>query len=57
MDMRVPLQRTAKGMQYRDEARGIVFGFVLFVKHVKYNTADSLKEAVQKRSVFEKEGA
>ena len=57
MDMRVPLQRASKSMQDRDETRCIVFGFILFVKHVENNTADGLEEAVEKRTVFEKEGA
>lgn len=56
MDMWIPLQRTAEGMQDRDETRGIAFGFVLFMEHVEHNTADCLKETVEKRSVFEKEG-
>lgn len=55
MDVRIPFQRATKGMEDRDEAGGIAFGFVLFMKHVKNDAADSLKETIQKRTVFQKE--
>ena len=57
MDVRIPFQRTPKGMQDTDETRDKIFGLIDFMKHIHDNAADSLKEAVEKGTVFQKEMA
>lgn len=44
-------------MKHTDKSGDKVFGFIHFVKHAKNNTADSVEKAVQKRTVFQKEGS
>lgn len=55
VDMGVPFQRAAEGMQDTDKARDKVLGHVEFIKHMGHNIADSLKKTVKKRAVFQKE--
>lgn len=55
VDVRIPVKWASEGMQDTDKAGRKPFGFVLLVEHVENDTADSLKETVQKRTVFQKE--
>lgn len=55
VDMRVPFQGPAKGMEGADKARDKVFGLIDFIKHVGDNNADSLEKAVKEGAVFQKE--
>ena len=55
VDVWVPVQWSSEGVQHTDKAGRKPFGFVLLVEHVENDTADSLKETVQKRAVFQKE--
>ena len=57
VDVRIPFKGTSEGVKNTNEAGDKVFGFVYVVKHPQENTADSLKEAVKERAVFEKEAA
>lgn len=54
MNVRIPFKRAAKGVENTDKARDKVFRFVYLVKHTKYNTADSVKQTIQKRTVLKK---
>jgi hypothetical protein len=47
MNMRVPFERTSKGMKNTDKTRDKVFGLVEIMKHTKDNTTDCLEEAVE----------
>lgn len=53
MDVRVPLEGAAEGMEYTDEAGDKVFGFIKFMEQKKDNASDSLKEAVKEGTVLE----
>ena len=53
--VRVPLQRASESMKNTDEAGDKVFGFIHFVEQAKDNTPDSMKKAVEKGTVFQKE--
>lgn len=55
VDMWVPFQGPAKGMQDPDNTGDKVFRFVDVMEHTQDNTADSLEKAVKKGPVFEKE--
>ena len=55
VDMRVPFQGPAKGMEDADKARAKVFGLIDFIKHVGDNNADSLEKAVKEGAVFQEE--
>ena len=55
MDMRVPFKGTTKGMKDTDKTWDKMFGFVDFVKHLHNNDTNSLKKAVEKGTVFQKE--
>ncbi len=54
MDMWIPLEVTAKGMQHTEKARCELFGFIYFRKHVKDNIPDRMKKATKKRTILEK---
>ena len=54
MNVRIPFKRTAKGVENTDKAWDKIFRFVQLVKHTKYNTADSVKQTIQKRTVLKK---
>ena len=41
-------------MENTDKAWDKVFRFVHLVKHTKYNTADSVKQTIQKRAILKK---
>ena len=55
MDVRIPFKRSAECVKDTDKSRDKIFGFIDFVKHVHNNAADSLKQAVKKVAVFQKE--
>ena len=52
MNMRIPFERTAKSMKNADKTGNKVFGLVEIMKHTKNDTADSLKEAVEERTIL-----
>lgn len=52
MDMRVPFQVPAKGVEDADKTRSKEFGWIVFMKHTQDHTADSREEAVQKGTVI-----
>ena len=54
MNVRIPFKRAAKGVENTDKAWDKVFRLVHLVKHTKYNTADSVKQTIQKRTVLKK---
>lgn len=51
MDMRIPFQRSAEGMQDTDETGDKVSAFVQFKEHSENDTADGLKKAVKPGAV------
>lgn len=55
VDVGVPFQGPAKGMEDADKARDKVFGLIDFIKHVRDNNADSLEKAVKEGAVFQEE--
>lgn len=57
MDMWIPFQRSAEGMQDTDETGDKVSAFVQFMEHSENDTANSLKKAVKQGTVIEKERA
>ena len=57
VDVRIPFERSAKGMEYADKAGHKVFGFVHFMEEPENDTADGLKKAVKERAVIQKERA
>lgn len=57
MDMWIPFERPAEGMQDTDETGDKVFAFVHFMEHPENNTAYSVKKAVKEGAVIEKERA
>lgn len=56
MNVGVPFKRSPECMKYTDKTGDKVFGLVDLVKHTENNTANSVKKAVQKRTVLEKKG-
>ena len=54
MDMGIPFQRTAKGMQDTDESGNEISGFVHPVKHAEYDGADGIEQTIQAGAVFQK---
>lgn len=55
VDVRVPLQVSAKGMKNHDKARSEVHGFILLKKHAGDHAADGMKETVEQGTVMKKE--
>lgn len=51
----IPFQVPAKGVEYHDKARGEIQGFILFEKHARNNAVDSMKKAVKEGTVIEEE--
>lgn len=54
VDMRIPLEVTAKGMENHDKARSEIFRYIHLEEHTRNNTGDRMKETVEKRTVEEK---
>ena len=52
MDMRIPFQVSAKGMQDADKTGSKIFGLIEFIKHAKDYIPNRGKKTVQKRAVF-----
>ncbi len=57
VDMRIPFERPAEGMEDADETGHKVPAFVQFMEEPEDDTADSLKKTVKKRAVTQKERA
>ena len=57
VDVRIPFERSAEGMEHADKPGHKVFGFVHFMEEPEDDTADSLKKAVKERAVIQKERA
>lgn len=57
VDMRIPFERPAKGMEDADETGHKVFAFVDLMEEPENDTADSLKKAAKERAVIQKERA
>lgn len=57
MDMRIPFERSAEGVQDADETGDKVSAFVQFMKHSENDIANSLKKAVKQGAVTPKERA
>ena len=55
MDMGIPFQRPAEGMQDTDETGDKVSAFVQFMEHSENDAAYSLKKAVEQGTVIQKE--
>lgn len=55
MNMRVPFEIPAKGMEDHDETRGEIHGFIQLMKHVGNDRGDSVKKAVKEGAVIEEE--
>ncbi len=55
VDMRIPFQIPAKGVENHDKAGSEVHGLVLFKKHVGNNTDNGMKKAVKESPVIEEE--
>ena len=53
--MRIPFKVTAKGVKDKNKSGSEQFGFIIFVKHTKNNTLDSLKKKGKELSIFKKE--
>ncbi len=53
VDMGIPLQGTAKGMQDTDEPGDEISGFVNLVKHTEHNGTDSVEQTIQTGAVFQ----
>lgn len=56
VDMRIPFQWSAKGVQDTDKARYEVSALIHLVEKSEDDTADSLEEAVEQRTVTQEEG-
>ena len=54
MDMGIPFQRSAEGMQDTDETGDKVSAFVHFMEHSENDAADSLKKAVKQGAFIQK---
>ena len=52
VDMRVPFQIPAKGVEDHDKAGSEVHGFILFIEHLRDNLVHSMKEAVKQCPVM-----
>ncbi len=57
MDVGIPFQIPAKGMENHSKTESEVHGFVLFKKYMGDNTVYGMKEAVKEGTVIEKEMA
>lgn len=57
VDMRIPLEVTAKSMQDHDITWSKVFRFVQSLEQTRDNTADGMKEAVQEGTILQEENA
>lgn len=55
VNVRVPFEIPAKGMQNHEKAGGKIFGLIDFEKHTGDDTVDGMKKAVKECAVFEKE--
>lgn len=55
VDVGIPFEVTAKGMQDTDKAGSKTLGFIGGVEHSEDNTADGRKKAVQKLPILQKE--
>lgn len=52
VNMRVPLQISAKCVENTNEPQGKFFSFIILVEHVEDNTLNSFKKTAQKSPVF-----
>ena len=50
--MGIPLQRTPEGMKNTDKTGSEILGFVSVLKHSKNNTLNSVKKAIEQRTIF-----
>ena len=57
MNMRIPLKASTEGVQYTNEARSEIFGFIDFTKHIQNGLTNSIKKTIQKIPVFAKKYA
>lgn len=57
VDVGIPLERPAEGMEDADETGHKVSGFVQFMEEPENDTADSLKKTVKEGAVSQKKGA
>lgn len=57
MDMRIPFEGPAEGVEDTDKTGDKISGFVQFMEHSENDTANSLKKAVKQGTVIEKERA
>ena len=57
VDMGIPLKASTESVQYANESRGKIFGFVDFTKHIQDGLTNSIKKTVQKIPVFSKKYA
>ena len=55
--MRIPLKASTEGVQYTNEARSEIFGFIDFTKHIQNGLTNSIKKTIQKIPVFAKKYA
>ena len=55
VDMGVPFQIPAEGVEDHDKARCEVHGFILFQEHTGNDTGDSMEKAVEQAAVMEEE--
>ena len=55
VDMRVPFQIPAEGMEDHDKAGGEVHGFILLQEHTGNDTGDGMEKAVKQAAVMEEE--
>ena len=55
VDMGIPFQGPAKGMEDADEAGDKVLGLIELIEHMRHDIPDSLEEAVQEGTVFQEE--
>ena len=52
MDVWIPFQRSAEGMQYTGETRDKVSAFIQLMEHSENDTANSLKKAVKQGTII-----
>ncbi len=57
MDMGIPFQRPAEGMEDTDETGDKVSAFIHFMEHSENDTANRLEKTVKERAVIQKERA
>ena len=55
VNVRIPLEISSEGMQDHDKTRSKVFRLIEMKKHPGNDTGNSMKQAVKKRAVIEKE--